>query len=85
MLDALADLLGAHGRLLEGAFGKDESEFFAAVAAGDIFGADGAQEISPTAAKAWSPAAVSEGVVVAFEVVEIEHHHGKGPMFRRAE
>ena len=36
---------------------------------------------SPTAAKALSPAACPKVVVVAFEVVEIEHHDGEGTVF----
>ncbi len=36
--DALADNLGAHIRLLKIALGQNQSEFFTAVAAGDVFG-----------------------------------------------
>ena len=37
--EALADFLGAHGGLAKGTLGEDESEFFATVAAGYVFGA----------------------------------------------
>jgi hypothetical protein len=42
--DALADFLSPHGGLAKGALGENEGEFFATVAAGDVFGAHAPQK-----------------------------------------
>ena len=42
--EALADLLGAQGGLMQGTLGEDESKFFAAVAANHVFGAHATQK-----------------------------------------
>ena len=42
--DALADFRSPHGGLAKGALGEDEGEFFATLAAGDVFGAHAGQK-----------------------------------------
>lgn len=76
---ALADLLRTCGRLVEGILREDEDEFFAAI--GDVVGADAAQKSLGDAGQGPVAGGVSELVVVAPEVVEIEHHDGEGAMF----
>jgi len=56
-LESGADLFRPPGRLAERALRQNDSEFFAAVAAGHVFGAHRAQKTFPDRGEALSPAA----------------------------
>jgi len=77
----LADFFGAYGGLTERALGQDEGELFATVAAGDVLGADAAEKGLANGGQGLIAGRVSEAVVIALEVVEIEHHHSEGAAF----
>jgi hypothetical protein len=74
IIDFRPELFGAAEGVVEGRFAKKDAEFFAAVAARDVFFAEVfSQELSECAQEG-VPAFVAEGVVEGLEVVEI--HHG---------
>ena len=81
MPKAPANFLGAHGGLAKRALGEDEREFFATVAAGHVFRTHAAQKSLADGRQGLVAGGVSEIIVVAFEVVEIEHHDGEGTAF----
>jgi hypothetical protein len=68
--------------LMQGAFGQDErdnsSPPYRQARSSERTARSG---ISPTKRRALSPAGCSEGVVIAFEIIDIEHHQRERPPF----
>jgi hypothetical protein len=69
----------ADGSLLQRAFGQDESEFFASVSACQVFASDGPKQNVADKAEGFVTRWMSEGIVVALEVIEIQHHYRERP------
>jgi hypothetical protein len=74
VLEALADFLGAYGGLWQRTFGKDDEKLFASVAAGKVVGAHTMKQSFGDQAEGLVAGGMAEGVVVALEVINVEHH-----------
>ena len=79
VLELGADFLGADTGLIQGAFGEDEREFLSSVSAGQVVGTDGPKQGISDKTEGFVAGGVSEGVVVALEIIDIEHHQGERP------
>jgi len=80
-LDSAANLFGADHRIGQGTFGKDEGEFFSTITTGHVFSAQATVESIADDRESLVSGGMPKVVVVAFEVIEIEHHNRDGTIF----
>jgi hypothetical protein len=74
LFEASANLLGAAGGRLQRTFGKYKYEFFASITAGQVFSSHTVTESVPDQTERIVPGGMPEGVVIPFEIVDIDHH-----------
>jgi hypothetical protein len=75
LFEASANLVGADASLLQPTFGQDNDKFFASITTGQVFGTHNAKKRLADQAESIVPRGVPKFVVIALEMVDIEHHH----------
>lgn len=79
LFEASTDLFSSSQRLLQTALGENDSEFFPAIATGNIVRPDAAEEKLACQLQREVAGGVSKVIVERFEIIEIECKHRHGP------